>query len=132
MKKIIILVLTMSLLLSVLIIGKNVLFKTKKDDQKRYNEIKKEINKELERYLYVVQPKCQKGSSRHITHYELVYNAGFDKEKLLDIDKKTYCMVYVPVNCVEEGKLDWKIYISCNNYKDSKFVKWAEPFPNKK
>lgn len=97
----------------------------------KYDEIKEDINKELERYLYVVQPKCQKGSSRFVTHYELVYNAGFDKEKLLDINKKSYCMVYVPVKCVEEGKLEWKIYLSCNDYEDKGFVKWDNPFPSK-
>ena len=101
------------------------------NNNSRYNEIKEDINKKLEKYLYVVQPKCQKGSSRHITHKELVYNAGFDKEKLLDINNKSYCMVYVPVKCVEEGKLEWKIYISCNDYEDKGFIKWDNPFPNK-
>ena len=125
--KIIIIILIIAFLFIFYLLGKYLLF-NKEEGKIRYDEIKKNINKELERYLYVVQPKCQKGSRTTVTHKELVYNAGFDKEKLLDIDNKSYCMVYIPVECVEEGKLEWKIYLSCNDYKDKGFIKWDNPF----
>ena len=100
--------------------------------QERYEQIKSDINKELERYLYVWLPKCSANMAHQkLTHEDLVYNAGLDKEKLLDIDYKSYCMVYVDIECVEEGKLSWNTNISCKDYKDPGFKKWAEPFKNK-
>ena len=97
--------------------------------EERYKQIKEDIDKELKRYLYI---RCNKEMAyQKLTHEDLVYNAGFDKEKLLDIDYKSYCMVYVDVECIEEGKLDWTTSISCKDYKDPGFKKWAEPFKSK-
>lgn len=103
-------------------------------DEERYAQIKNDINKELERYLYVKYPKCSVSNHKVITtdHEDLVINGGFDKEKLLDTDLKSYCMVYVDATCVSDGKIDWKIYLSCKNYIDDGFKKWADPFPSKK
>ena len=129
--KVTICILIIILLIIIFITSIYILSNKKENKTNRYDEMKKDINQELKRYLYVVQPKCQKGLRTSVTHKELVYNAGFDKEKLLDIDKKSYCMVYVPVKCVEEGKLEWKIYLSCNDYEDKGFIKWENPFPSK-
>ena len=103
-------------------------------DKERYAQIKADINKELERYLYVKYPKCSVNNHKviRVDHEELVHNAGFDKEKLLDTDLKSYCMVYVDATCVSDGKIDWNIYLSCKNHTDDGFVKWAEPFESKK
>ena len=102
-------------------------------EQERYTQIKSDIDKELERYLYVRYPKCNtEMANQKITHEDLVEYAGFDKEKLLDTDYKSYCMVYAEIECIEEGKLKWTTNISCNNYTDTGFKKWTEPFPNKK
>lgn len=102
-------------------------------NEERYEQIKSDIDKELERYLYIKFPKCNiKMAHQKVTHEELVNNAGFDKEKLLDTNYKSYCMVYVDVECVEEGKLNWTTNISCKNYTDDGFKKWDEPFPDKK
>ena len=101
--------------------------------EERYAQIKADIDKEMERYYYVKYPRCNTNMAmQKVTHRELVDNALFDKEKLLDIDYKSYCMVYVEVNCVEEGKLDWDIYLGCNGYTDEGFKKWDEPLHPKK
>lgn len=98
----------------------------------RYDEIKNNIDKELERYMKLVSPNCQKGGSTLlITHKTLVINGGMDKEILLDVDNKSYCGVYVDTSCPEDGVNDWKIYLSCNDYKDKGYKKWDEKFESK-
>lgn len=105
----------------------------KKEKTKRYDEIKKEIDKELKRYMYLIAPNCQvDGGSTIITHKVLVYNAGMDKEKFLDVDKKSYCKSYVEPVCVKEGVWDWDIKISCKGYEDDGYVDWDEAFEAKK
>ena len=133
-KKLIILI----ILIFVIIIG-NLLFINIKNyiiqeqNDKRYEEIKNSVDKELERYLYVISPKCQPNEGTPlITHKDLVYNAGMDKENLLDVDKKSYCKVYVYTYCVEIGKWNWKTTISCKDYKDKDYKDWDEELPQKK
>lgn len=133
-KKIIITILSVFL---IIIVG--ILFvgirdqKIQEQNQKRYEEIRKNIDTELKRYLYVVAPKCQPNNGIPlITHHDLVYNAGMDKEKLLDIDKKSYCKAYIKTKCVEVGKWNWDIYISCKDYTDKGYIDWAKEFPSKK
>ena len=95
--------------------------------------LKNDIDKELERYMYVIAPKCYpENGSPLITHQDLVYNAGMNKDKLLDIDEKSYCKVYVKTKCVEYGKWEWNTMISCKNYKDKGFVDWDKGFEPKK
>lgn len=89
--------------------------------EERYAQIKSDVDKEMQRYLYVRSPKCQKGSINTTTTETLINNAGFDKEKLKDIDYKSYCSVYVDAKCVEDGKWEWNTYLKCNNYKDDGF-----------
>lgn len=48
----------------------------------------------------------------------LIYNAGMDKEKLLDTDNKSYCKVYVKTRCNEDNKWGWDINLSCKDYED--------------
>lgn len=126
MKKIIKIILLIFIIIgSILIINK----KIEEQNNKRYEEIKKDIDTELKRYLYVIAPKCQPNSGTPlITHQDLVYNAGMNKEKFLDIDKKSYCKAYIKAKCVEVGKWDWDIMISCKNYTDDGYVDWNEEF----
>lgn len=135
MKKKIIVILIIFLFL---IITGSILFmningnKNQKQRNERYEEIKKDIDNELKRYMYVIAPKCQKnGPSRLITHRELVYNAGMDKEKFLDVDNKSYCKAYVSAECVEDRKWEWKIMISCKDYEDEGYINWEKEFEPK-
>ena len=59
----------------------------------RYEQIKKDVNKEMERYHYIVYPYCDPKDTavRNVSMSELVNNAGMDKEKFLDVDGKSYC-----------------------------------------
>ena len=99
----------------------------------RYEEIRNDINKEMERYLYFIAPNCNSDNAGgYQTHKDLVYNNGFDKEKLLDIDKKSYCKAYIKYKCVDKGKWDWSTYISCSDYEDKGYVEWDVGFDSKK
>ncbi|MBO5348874.1 MAG: hypothetical protein J6A89_03530 [Clostridia bacterium] len=121
------------ILIVILIVIASVLFvairnyKIQEQNTKRYEEIKKDIDTELKRYMYVIAPKCYPGNGTPLlTHQDLVYNGGMDKEKLLDVDGKSYCKVYIKTKCVEIGKWDWKIFISCKDYTDKEYIEWAE------
>lgn len=126
------------LLIFLIIIG-SILFvniknhKIEEQNKKRYEEIRKNIDTELKRYLYVIAPKCYpEDGTPLITHRDLVYNGGMDKEKLLDIDEKSYCKAYIKTKCIQVGKWDWDIMISCKDYTDNGYIDWAEEIPPKK
>lgn len=126
------------LLLFLIIIG-SILFvniknhKIEEQNKKRYEEIRKNIDTELKRYLYVIAPKCYpEDGTPLITHRDLVYNGGMDKEKLLDIDEKSYCKAYIKTKCIEVGKWDWDIMISCKDYTDNGYIDWVKEIPSKK
>ena len=98
-------------------------------NQRRYDEIKKDIDKEMQDYIYVIAPYCQKGGPTFlITQQELVYNRGMSKEQFLDVDGKSYCEVYVDTECVEDNVWDWDVYISCKDYQDEKYQDWHNGF----
>ena len=130
MKKIIIIIFLIFIIIgSTLFINEKNSKKIEEQSSKRYEEIRKDIDTELKRYMYVVAPKCQPNNGTQlITHQDLVYNAGMNKEKFLDIDKKSYCKAYIKTRCVEVGKWDWDIMISCKNYTDNGYVDWEEEF----
>jgi len=104
---------------------------TQLQHQKRYEEIRNDVDREMQKYIYLTSPKCTKGSATHITHKELVYNRGMDKEKFLDVDGKSYCKVYVDSVCVEDGKWEWKVYLSCKDYEDKGYKDWDQEFAPK-
>ncbi len=101
-------------------------------NQKRYDEIKKDIDKEMQDYIYLIAPICEKGSSGFIiTHQELVYNRGMSKEQFLDVDGKSYCKAYVPQKCIEDNVWEWEVYISCKDYTDEEYQDWRKGFEEK-
>lgn len=105
---------------------------SKDSKQKRYTEIKKDINTELERYMYVIAPKCKTDEGTPlITHKDLVYNGGMDKEKFLDTDNKSYCKAYIIPKCNENHIWSWDIKLSCKDYEDEGYVDWDEAFTPK-
>lgn len=107
--------------------------KKQEKNEKRYEQIKNDINKEVERYLYFIAPHCSsENNGGHLTHKTLVYNNGFDQEKLLDIDNKSYCKTYIKYKCIEDGKWEWQTYISCKDYTDKGYVDWDKEFEPKK
>lgn len=87
----------------------------KKDKNAYYEQMKKDIAEETIRYLNIASPS---GCSGPMTMDEkiLIVQAGIDEEKLLDIDKKSYCKVTVVADCDES--LNWKLDIDlhCKNY----------------
>lgn len=134
MKKKIILLITF---VFVIIIGSLLFINIKnyikqEQNKKRYEEIKQNIDNELKRYMYVIAPKCYPDSGTPlVTHRDLVYNAGMDKEKLLDIDGKSYCKAYIKTKCVEIGKWNWDIMINCKDYTDKGYIEWDKELPPK-
>lgn len=125
--------LTILIMIFIIIVG--VLFveyrnyKIQKHNTKRYEEIKKDIDNELKRYMYVIAPKCYpENGTPLLTHKDLVYNGGMDKEKFLDVDEKSYCKTYIKTKCVEIGKWTWNIKISCKDYTDKGYIDWDEEF----
>lgn len=101
-------------------------------EEERYKQIKEDIDKEMERYLYYIAPRCNSDNAPgHLTHRDLVLNNGFDKEKLLDTNYKSYCKAYILYKCVSDGKWEWQTSISCKNYTDKDYQDFDEPFPDK-
>lgn len=99
----------------------------------RYSRIKSDIDKEMKRYLYYIAPNCNSDNAEgFLTHLDLVYNNGFDKEKLLDIDGKSYCRAYITYKCIEKGKWEWDTNISCKGYTDKNYKNFGEAFSDKK
>ena len=82
--------------------------------------------------MYVIAPKCEpNGSTPLITHKDLVYNAGMDKDKFLDVDSKSYCKAYIIPTCIEKGIWNWDIKISCKDYEDTGYINWDNKYDSR-
>lgn len=90
----------------------------------RYKQIKDDLEEEIKNYTNAINNNCKKSTSTIITNNDLIYNAGMAKEKLLDVDGKSYCKTYILVNCIEDGTWNWNISISCKDYQDEDYVEW--------
>lgn len=102
-------------------------------NEQRYKQIKSDIDAEMKRYLNAIAPNCNSDNAGgHLTHRDLVYNNGFDKEKLLDVNNKSYCKAYIRYKCVKKGKWEWTTTISCKDYTDKDYQDFAYPFEDKK
>ena len=94
-----------------------------KINQRHYDEIKENIQPDIEAYVRLTSYYCDPVNSENtavmvITDETLIYQRGMDKELLLDIDRESYCKVRVEVRCVSKNKFDWDTYIKCKGYED--------------
>ncbi len=141
MKKIIIILLILILTVFGVLLG----FKIKKDreeknNQIRYQEIKENVKKAVIWNISAQCPKCtiddnfkDSDSNASITSYNssfLIGNGYIKKEELLDIDKTSYCDVYVKIKVYYDNPSDhqqnctanYKIYLKCQKYKDKGYI----------
>lgn len=137
MKKIIIITIISLISLTVLLLVAYNYIEIKKEKQIaqnniRYEQIKKDINKEAERYFHLVYPNCnlENKGVQMIFMSELVNNGGMDKEKVLDVDGKSYCDTITYAACVEKNKWEFKTYIKCKDYEESEAFNWESFDPN--
>ena len=94
-------------------------------NNQRYNQIKEDIQKDIASYLKITSPYCTpSNSTTTMTDEALVYQRGMDKEKLLDVDKKSYCKVRIEIRCFDENKLEWDTYLKCKDYEDKNYSNW--------
>lgn len=135
------------ILLLILIIGAGIslsfiIYKNYKEDkeQKRYAEIRESAKKATEHYLRATHPNCQilNGTSETYTTSGFENSSWFlnngliKKSELLDVDKKSYCDIYVKHRAYFENPLDhqrdcevyYQIYLKCKNYEDKGYVEW--------
>lgn len=124
-------IIVLSLILTFIVIGiftlnyKNII---NQKNKKRYEQINEDLSEETEKYLKISHPYCSPGSgSFTITEEALLYQWGMDKEKLLDVDKKSYCKARINVTCISENKLKWEINLSCKDYEDDNYSNWDKP-----
>jgi len=97
-------------------------------NQKRYAEIKEDIQEDIAGYVRVRRPFCsvERGENLNAIYTDdtLVNQRGMDKEKLLDVDGKSYCKVRVEVKCVGENEHTWDTYLKCKDYEDENYSNW--------
>ncbi len=137
MKKIIIITIISLISLTVLLLVAYNYIETKKEKQLaqnniRYEQIKKDVNKEMERYYYIVFPTCdpEDTATQKVSMFTLVNTAGMDKEKFLDVDGENYCDTITYAACVEKNKWEFKTYIKCKDYEESEAFNWESFDPN--
>ncbi|MBE6156347.1 MAG: hypothetical protein E7161_01190 [Firmicutes bacterium] len=116
------------------------LYKHNQKAQERYSEIKESVKNAVERNIRAQYPGCLISKEFKETTYPgtsynsnfLIKNGYIKKEELLDIDKKSYCDVYVDINTFFVNPLDhqkdcevyYKIYLKCKNYEDKGYINW--------
>lgn len=133
MKKTLIIILIVILILVGISVG--TVFRTKnrqvveEENQKRYLEIKEDIQEDIAKYVKLTNVYCNPSRGENTatsiyTDQTLIYQGGMDKEKLLDVDGKSYCKVRIEVNCVAENEFGWNTYLKCKDYEDEKYSNW--------
>ena len=114
----------------------------KTSNNQRYLEIKESVNKAVEWNIKAQYPSCpisadfdkdaKDGKSYYNSSF-LIDNGYLKKEELLDIDKKSYCDIYVIIKVKYEDPLDhqnncstsYKAYLKCNDYEDKGYINWG-------
>lgn len=142
MKKKIIILLSIVLVIIICLIIMFI-YKTNQEKkvQERYNEIKESVKNAVEWNISAMYPGCSiskefKETTSPGTFYNssfLINNGYIKKSELLDIDKVSYCDVYVDINTYFENPLDqqrnceiyYKIYLKCKDYEDKGYINWG-------
>ena len=103
------------------IIGLN--YKNKFDERNKlhYEQMKENIQPEVDRYVRVKHYYCnpERGENSNTAIYNgerLVNHGGMDKELLLDVDGESYCDVKVEVKCVGINQFQWDTYLKCKYF----------------
>lgn len=143
MKKKIIIRLLLALVIIVGFILGFVLYKTfqKNKELDRYAEIKESTKGAVEWMIRAQYPRCSIAQKKRKNFsLESFYNSSFlinqgyiKKSELLDIDKVSYCDVYVKIYTYFEDPLDYqhncevyyKIFLKCKDYKDKGYMNWG-------
>ena len=108
----------------------------KNKEQQRYNEIRENVKAAVELNINAMYPNCKISdgfkkdlSGSYYNSSFLINNGYIKKEELLDVDKKSYCDVYVDIKSEYEDELehqrDCKIYLKCNNFEDKGYINWG-------
>ena len=95
------------------------------EDGVNYDEFKKMIEFQIENGVDSIIVCGTTGEASTMTDEALVYQRGMDKEKLLDVDKKSYCDIYVKHRAYFENSLAASESSFISNILCSK--KWATP-----
>lgn len=111
----------------------------KNKELERYEEINESVKAAVEWNIRAQYPSCslvkgtRKGSSKSFYNSSYLINQGYiKKSELLDIDKESYCDVYVEIYNYFENPLDYqhncevsyKTFLKCKNYKDKGYMDW--------
>lgn len=102
-------------------------FKTK--ENQKYQTILKEFENALIWELDVTdiaQKKCEPNvNKKGITTSKYLISQGYlKKEKMLDIDNKSYCKAYAKIFDTKDCGVDYKLYLKCKNYKTNGDIDW--------
>ena len=128
MKRIIIFLLMTTLL--VILSGCN----KEENNNERYNEIKKDFEYALIKMLDVtgisnITSGCDENTSKGtITSSTFLINNGYlKKDKMKDIDNKSYCEAVAVTYKTNDCGIDYNIYIKCKDYIDVGYNLWDQP-----
>ena len=131
-KKIVIIVIAVLLLIGTGI-GIAIGLKHKKEieerNQRRYAEIKKDIQEDIAGYVRATNVYCNPSTGENnatviYTDERLINYGGLDKKKLLDVDGESYCKLRVEVKCVAVNEFAWDTYLKCKDYEDEEYSNW--------
>lgn len=109
--------------ISIILIGIVWIIVLNNNKQHFYNNLKENMQSDIERVLYLIYPHCTFGNVIPELLFEESQNDyyGIDKKKLLDIDGKSYCKIKVKAKCIENSKLNWSTFIKCKDYEDEEY-----------
>lgn len=127
MKKKLTIAISLTILISLLGLGIYKYFEWQ--ETKRYQEILNDFEEALIWKLDatgISTKRCEANVTKKGIHTSsvLISQGYLKKEKLLDIDGKSYCKAYAKTFDTEDCGVDYKIYLKCKNYQTKGYVDW--------